>query len=309
VKPLTTRNKANRAAHVTGVADEVLIDAIKIEIELWPIERPKPYPKNARKWSASAVEKVASSIRTYGFRQPIVVDVHGVIIIGHLRLAAAKSLRLTEVPVHLARDLTPTQVRGLRLMDNRSHEEAEWDFTLLAPELAELSAESFDLGLTGFDVHELDVLLRDPLDEESADQAPPLPEIAATQAGDLWLCGDHRVLCGDATSPEAVAHLLSDRKPRVMVTDPPYGISLDSEWRDRAGINKHGPAEASYMKKRTVGHTETSIGRHAGGLVGSVRAGAEPRRRIRVACEHLHPGSARWAAADWLLVSPTNNLE
>ena len=144
-------------------------------------------------------------------------------------------------------------------MDNRSHEEAEWDFTLLAPELAELSAESFDLGLTGFDVHELDDLLRDPFDEETADQAPPLPEVAATQVGDLWICGDHRVLCGDATSSDVGAWLLGERKPRLMVTDPPYGVSLDSEWRDRAGINKHGPAQASYMKRRTVGHTETSI--------------------------------------------------
>lgn len=230
-----------------------------MEIEIWPIDRPKPYSKNSRKWSADAVAKVASSIRAYGFRQPIVVDVHGVIIIGHLRLAAAQSLRLKEVPIHVARDLTPAQVRGLRLMDNRSHEEAEWDFTLLAPELAELSAESFDLGLTGFDVHELDVLLRDPLDEEKADEAPPLPEVAATQLGDLWCCGDHRVLCGDATSAQDVVRLLGDHTPRLLVTDPPYGISLDSEWRDRAGINKHGPAEASYMKKRTPGHTETTI--------------------------------------------------
>jgi DNA modification methylase len=232
---------------------------LRVEIEIWPIDRPKPYSKNSRKWSADAVAKVASSIRAYGFRQPIVVDVHGVIIIGHLRLAAAQSLRLKEVPIHVARDLTPAQVRGLRLMDNRSHEEAEWDFTLLAPELAELSAESFDLGLTGFDVHELDVLLRDPLDEEKADEAPPLPEVAATQLGDLWCCGDHRVLCGDATSAQDVVRLLGDHTPRLLVTDPPYGISLDSEWRDRAGINKHGPAEASYMKKRTPGHTETTI--------------------------------------------------
>jgi DNA modification methylase len=103
------------------------------------------------------------------------------------------------------------------------------------------------------------VLLRDPLDEEKADQAPPLPEVATTQLGDLWICGDHRVLCGDATSAQDVARLLGDHKPRLLVTDPPYGISLDSEWRDRAGINKHGPAEASYMKKRTAGHTETTI--------------------------------------------------
>jgi DNA modification methylase len=230
-----------------------------MDIEIWPIDRPKPYPKNARKWSADAVAKVASSIRAYGFRQPIVVDIHGVIIIGHLRLASAKSLRLKEVPVHVARDLTPAQVRGLRLADNRTSEESSWNEELLGPELADLASLGFDLGLTGFDVHELDVLLRDPLDEENADQAPPLPEVATTQLGDLWLCCDHRLLCGDATSAQDVARLLGDRKPRLLVTDPPYGISLDSEWRDRAGINKHGPAEASYMKKRTAGHTETTI--------------------------------------------------
>ena len=112
-----------------------------MHIELWPIDRPKPYPKNAREWNAAAVAKVASSIREYGFRQPIVVDVHDVIIIGHLRLAAAKTLGLKEVPVHIASELTPAQVKGLRLMDNRSHEEAEWDLATAGagtrrPELA-----------------------------------------------------------------------------------------------------------------------------------------------------------------------------
>jgi hypothetical protein len=144
-------------------------------------------------------------------------------------------------------------------MDNRSHEEAEWDFSLLAPELADLSALDFDLALTGFDVHELDSLLRDPMDEEKADQAPPLPENAVTRPNDLWICGEHRVLCGDATSPEAVARLLGERNPLLLVCDPPFGISLDSEWRDRAGLNKHGPAEASYMKHRTEGHRNTTI--------------------------------------------------
>jgi DNA modification methylase len=230
-----------------------------VHIELWPIDRPKPYPKNARDWNAAAIAKVASSIREYGFRQPIVVDVHDVIIIGHLRLAAAKTLRLKEVPVHVASDLTPAQIRGLRLADNRTNQEAEWNDDLLGPELAELSDLGFDLTLTGFDVYEIDKLLRDPLDEEKAEQAPPLPDVAATRLGDLWLLGNHRLLCGDATTPEAVSRLLEDRKPMLLVTDPPYGIELDSEWRDRAGINQHGPAAASYMKHRTKGHTNTTI--------------------------------------------------
>jgi DNA modification methylase len=241
------------------VSDRATIVSNNMLIEYWPIDRPKDYPKNARKWSGQAIEKVAASIRAYGCRQPVVVDVHDVIVIGHLRRAAARFLGLTEIPVHVARDLTPAQVRGLRLADNRTNQESSWDEVLLASEIADLSNLDFDLGLTGFDVHELDVLLRDPLDEEKANQAPPLPEVATSRPGDVWLCGDHRVLCGDATSAQDIARLLGERKPRLMVTDPPYGISLDSEWRDRAGINKHGPAEASYMKRRVEGHTQTTI--------------------------------------------------
>lgn len=228
-------------------------------IEHWAIDRPQPYPKNARKWTSGAVDKVAASIREFGFRQPLVVDGDGVIIIGHLRLAAAKKLGLKEVPVHVAKDLSPEQVRGLRIMDNRSHEEAEWDLALLAPEIGDLRDLAFDLSLTGLNDREIDNLLRDPNADEKADQVPPLPDIAASQPGDLWLCGSHRVLCGDSTNAEVVARLLGDRKPILMVTDPPYGISLDSEWRDRAGLNGCGPAEASYMKQRTEGHTNTTI--------------------------------------------------
>jgi hypothetical protein len=116
-------------------------------------------------------------------------------------------------------------------------------------ELQELAAADFDLSLTGFDPRELEDLLTLPDSDEQADLAPPLPENPVSRLGDLWLCGNrsnqHRVLCGDATSPEAVARLLRDRKPFLMITDPPYGIELDSEWRDRAGLNGCGPAEAS----------------------------------------------------------------
>jgi DNA modification methylase len=130
---------------------------------------------------------------------------------------------------------------------------------MLGAELLELRDLNISMVLTGFSGRELDTLLRDPAADEKADQVPPLPEVAVTQPGDLWLCGPHRILCADATSPEAVSRLLGDRKPLLMVTDPPYGISLDSEWRDRAGLNGCGLAEASYMKQRTEGHTETTI--------------------------------------------------
>jgi len=149
-------------------------------------------------------------------------------------------------------------------MVNRSVTWATWDDELLAQELREIQEleSDFDLELTGFDIQETDDLLAIP-DDDQDNTAPPLPECPVTRHGDLWLCGNpphqHRVLCGDATNPEAVARLLGRRKPFLMVCDPPYGIELDSEWRDRARLNGHGPAEPSYMKHRTEGHTATTI--------------------------------------------------
>jgi len=233
-----------------------------MKIELWPVDKPIPYARNARKISGAAVAKVAASIREFGFRQPIVVDVDGVVVAGHTRLLAARRLGLTTVPVHVATGLTPAQIKAYRLMDNRSHEEAEWDLELLPLELEDLRSLDFDLGLTGFDERELSKLLGAGKHPDE-DVVRAVPENPASKLGDLWLLGDppnqHRVLCGDSTSPEAVARLLGDRKPFLMVCDPPYGIELDSEWRDRAGLNGCGPAEASYMKQRTAGHSETTI--------------------------------------------------
>ena len=251
-------------------------------IEWWDIEKVIPYAKNARKIRQSAIDKVAASIAEFGWRQPIVVDKKGVIAVGHVRWGAAKKLKLEKVPVHVASDLTDAQIKAYRLMDNRSNEETDWDFDLLGPELADLKLSDFDLALTGFDPNEIDAFLLGPVDEH-ADDVPPVPLVPVSRLGDVWLCGPHRVICGDCTSPEVIARLLGDRKPILMVTDPPYGIELDSEWRDRAGLNGCGPAapsymrppcntpaaralrakvgkaEPSYMKHRTKGHTETTI--------------------------------------------------
>jgi hypothetical protein len=199
-------------------------------IELWPIDRPVPYPKNARKWSERAIATVAASIREYGFRQPIVVDAAGVIVIGHLRLAAAKSIELKEVPVHVARDLTPAQIKGLRIADNRTSQEATWDFDLLGPELLDLKSMDFDLSLTGFDTSEISGLLIKadlPAAGQTEDDAVPEPPVEpVTVLGDLWLLGDHRVLCGDSTSTDATSRLCGGKKPDLCFTDPPYGINI-----------------------------------------------------------------------------------
>jgi DNA modification methylase len=159
----------------------------------------------------------------------------------------------------LCDEWTPAQVRAFRLMVNRSVAWAGWDEELLAIELQELNAADFDPSLTGFDPKDLDDLLLIQEDDDRANAVPPVPENSVSRPRDLWLCGKQRVLCGDSTRPEDVATLLGGREPILMVTDPPYGIELDSEWRDRAGLNGWAPAAASYMKHRTEGHTETTI--------------------------------------------------
>jgi DNA modification methylase len=244
-------------------------------VENWPIEKLIFYTRNPRK-NDSVVDRMCSSIREFGFKIPVLARSDGEVVDGHLRLKAALKLQITQVPVILCDEWTPAQIKAFRLLVNRSVTWAAWDEELLSLELQELNEADFDLSLTGFNPGEIDGLLAIP-DEEKANEVPPVPSVPTSRAGDLWLCGEHRVLCGDSTSTEAVERLLGERKPLLMVTDPPYGIELDSEWRDRAGLNtapgnkrtaaskaaaKAHPqyaAEPSYMKHRTEGHTETTI--------------------------------------------------
>jgi DNA modification methylase len=233
-------------------------------IELWSIDRFIFYARNPRKNDA-AVDRMCSSLQEFGFKAPVLARSNGEVVDGHLRLKAARRLGSwpggdsTAIPVILCDEWSEQQVKAFRLIVNRSVMWAQWDEELLTQELQELSEADFDLSLTGFDPKELDDLLIAPEELERENATPPVPENPVSRPGDLWLCGPHRVLCGDCTSADAVARLLGDRKPTLLVTDPPYGIELDTEWRDRAGLNSCGPAEASYMKKRTSGHTETTI--------------------------------------------------
>ena len=231
-----------------------------VQIQLWPIDRFVPYIRHLRR-NAAAVDRMCASIREFGFKVPCLVRGDGEVVDGDLRLKAARKLGLTEVPVILCDEWTLTQVKAFRLLVNRSAVWADWDKELLAVEFQELSEAYSDLSLTGFDPREIDDLLLLPNEDQRENAAPPLPSNPVSRPGDLWLCGrpPHRILCADATSPDAVAHLLGKHKPILMVTDPPYGIELDSEWRDRAGLNGCGPAQPSYLKRRTEGHTETTI--------------------------------------------------
>jgi len=196
-----------------------------------PVERLVPYARNPRN-NARAIDAVKASIAEFGFRQPIVVDDNMVVIVGHTRLEAAKALGLTTVPVHVAEGLTPAQARAYRLMDNRSHENAEWDDELLKLEFGDLKLDGFDLDLTGFDTDQLSELLAEESLEglTDPDEAPALPEKACSQPGDLWVLGDHRVLCGDATALADVERLMGGALADMAFTDPPYNVDYAGQF-------------------------------------------------------------------------------
>ena len=187
-----------------------------------------PYSRNPRKIPQQAIDKVAASIQEFSFRQPIVVDKDGVIVAGHTRWLAAQKLDLEYVPVHVAENLTPAQVREYRLMDNRSREETSWDENLLGLELLDFKSMGLDMDLTGFDVGEIDDILSQ-MDIRAGltdvDAVPDIPETPVSQPGDLWVLDRHRLLCGDATNKLDVSRVLEEGNADMVFCDPPYGVS------------------------------------------------------------------------------------
>jgi DNA modification methylase len=205
--------------------------------EWWAIDKVIPYDKNPREIPKSALHKVGLSLKENKWRQPIVVDKDGVIVVGHVRWMAAGELGMDQVLVHVADDMAPSKIRAYRLMDNRSHEETGWEPELLRLEMVELNAIQFDLQLTGFDPPEIDEFLVNlDLGEEVADLVLPPPTRPITALGEVWRCGDHRVLCGDSTKPQDVTHLLIGIRPLLMISDAPYGVQYDAMWREEAGL-------------------------------------------------------------------------
>jgi DNA modification methylase len=203
------------------------------------------YARNPRKNDA-AVDRMVASIREFGFKVPVLVRSSGDVVDGHLRLKAARKMGMTEIPVILCDEWTEAQVKAFRLLVNRSVTWADWDEDLLKLEIADLRALDFDLSLSGFDPPEIEFFLKDPAADEEANQVPPIPTVVVTRPGDLWLLGPHRALCGDSTAPEHVAHLLGDRKPRLMVTDPPYGVDYDAAWRSEVdGGDRHATGKVT----------------------------------------------------------------
>ncbi|GEP60928.1 site-specific DNA-methyltransferase [Reyranella soli] len=192
-----------------------------------------PYAGNARTHSPEQVEQLTSSIREFGWTVPVVIDEASNIIAGHGRVLAAQRLGLPEVPVVIARDWSEAQRRAYALADNRLPLSAGWDHDLLRIELTELKGLGVDLGLTGFGELELDALLDPRADDTDPDEAPEPPTNPVSRPGDLWICGEHRVLCGDATNSADVKKLLAGELADMCFTDPPYGVNYSAKDKQR----------------------------------------------------------------------------
>ena len=196
----------------------------------------KPYEKNAKKHPKKQVEQVAASIKEFGFNQPIVVDKNNVIIVGHGRLEAAKTLGMTDVPV-ITVDLTDEQANAYRLADNKLNE-SEWDMKLVIEELKGLSEPMLDI--TGFDK---DLILEA---DEADDEIPDIHDAPRSVLGDLYELGQHRVLCGDSTQLEAVSTLMGEVKADMVFTDPPYNVDYTGKTKDALKIENDKKADGLF---------------------------------------------------------------
>jgi DNA modification methylase len=247
-----------------------------MKIETRPLAGIQPYEQNPRE-NEAAIAAVAESIKQFGFRQPIVIDGDGVIVCGHTRWKAAQKLGLAEVPVHVATDLTSEQIRAYRIADNKTNELASWNLDLLPIELAELKDAGIDWSLLGFDEEELARLL-DPGTQEGLtdpDAIPEPPDEATTQPGDLWLLGNHRLLCGDSASTADLNRLIAansvepagaptdaDQSPALLPihlcnTDPPYNVKVEPR-----SNNAIAAGQSSFPEAKRAHHQQLDVARH-----------------------------------------------
>ncbi len=201
-----------------------------------------PYEKNPRAHTEEDITRLADAIKRFGFTAPILIDKKNRVLAGHSRCRAAFKLGMKTVPVRIiGDDWTEAEKQAYTIWDNQSTILGTWDIALLRSELIELKASDVDLGLLGFSAD--DLLLYTAAEPTGADpeEVPEPPKNPVSKTGDLWVLGNHRLLCGDSTKAEDVAKVLGKQKPHLMVTDPPYGVDYDPAWRAAVGVNKnHG---------------------------------------------------------------------
>lgn len=217
---------------------------LSTHIERWPTAKLVPYARNARTHSEEQVAQIAASIVEFGFTNPILAGSDGVIVAGHGRLAAAQKLGLDTVPVVVLDHLTPTQRRALIIADNRIAENAGWDDAMLRIELQSLQEDGFNLDITGFDA---DALAEIMAGEETTidgntdeDSVPEISETIISRHGDVWILGNHRLVCGDATQASSYEQLLAGQRVQMIWSDLPYNVNYANSAKDKLR-GKHRP--------------------------------------------------------------------
>lgn len=200
-----------------------------LKIEYVPVGKIKPWAKNARAHPPEQITAIKDHIERLGFYAPLLVDrKKGRILKGNGTFQAALQLEQRTVPVVFVEGLSEAELRALVIWDNRAAEKSGWDKGLLTAELADLKAMGFDLTVTGFDPKEVELMLKPPASTDPEPAVPALPKHAVTRLGDVWLLGDHRLICGDCTKAATMKALMAGRKAQVVFTDPPYGISYEA---------------------------------------------------------------------------------
>jgi len=208
-----------------------------------------PYARNSRTHSPQQVDKIAASIKEFGFLNPIIVDGENGIIAGHGRVMAAQKLRLSDLPVIEASHLTEAQRRAYVIADNRLALDAGWDNDMLKVELQDLNAAGFDLTLTGFDLGEIGNFLAEPTEGlTDEDAVPDVPAVPVTVEGDVWVLGRHRLMCGDSTSIDHMERLCEGQLVDMWITDPPYNVAYEGNTKEKLTIKNDSMSDDSFRQ-------------------------------------------------------------
>ena len=232
------------------------------KIEQIAVDDLLPYAKNSRTHSPEQVAQIAASMVEFGWTNPVLIDANGMIVAGHGRVLAARKLKMDSVPCIRLGHLTPTQARAYVIADNKLALNAGWDDAMLKAELDVLKEEGFEIGLTGFSDDEIEALLDFEVVEGNTDpdDVPEAPADPITKPGDLWILGDHRLLCGDSTSIESVKRIMSEDAADLLLTDPPYNVAYTGKTEEALTIQNDSMDDASFRQfLRDVYSTADSV--------------------------------------------------
>lgn len=252
----------------TEITGENLTGNPADKIEHWPIEKLIPYARNSRTHSPEQVDQIVASIKEWGWTTPILVDEQGGIIAGHGRTLAAQRLRMPQVPVMVAHGWSEAKKRAYVIADNRIALNAGWDNEMLALEFKDLMEQGFDVELTGFSQDEIDALMPEQLEEglTDPDDAPEAPANPVTVQGDVWVMGNHRLLCGDSTSVDDLERLCAGQMVDMWLTDPPYNVAYEGGTKEKLTIKNDSMGDTQFREFLRDAYTAANAVMKAGAV-------------------------------------------